>query len=168
MATLFIFAGLPATGKSTLSQQLARRLQAAYVRIDTIEQGLRDQGALRVGHEGYELAYRIAADNLLLGVDVVSDSCNPIELTKRAWQQVALDAGARFINIEVICSDPEEHRQRVERRTSSVPGLRLPTWTDVLEREYHTWSNDKVVIDTAGKSAAECLAAMWSALGLAE
>jgi predicted kinase len=168
MATLFIFAGLPATGKSTLSQQLARRLKAAYVRIDTIEQGLRDQGALRVGNEGYELAYRIAADNLLLGVDVVSDSCNPIELTRRAWQQVALDAGARFINIEVICSDPGEHRQRVERRTSSVPGLRLPTWTDILDREYHTWSDDRVVIDTAGQSAAECLVAMWSALGLAE
>ena len=88
MATLFIFAGLPGAGKTTLAQCLARGIKAAYLRIDTIEQGLRDICGFAVQGEGYWLSYRIAEDNLRLGIDVVADSCNPIELTRREWQQV--------------------------------------------------------------------------------
>jgi len=47
--TLIIFAGLPGSGKSTLAAKLASRLAAAYLRIDTIEQGLRDVCGLAFG-----------------------------------------------------------------------------------------------------------------------
>lgn len=89
---LFIFSGLPATGKTTLAKMLAQHCQATYLRIDTIEQGLRDLCHFQVEGEGYRLSYRIARDNLLLGNSVVADSCNPIWLTRKEWQQVALDA----------------------------------------------------------------------------
>jgi predicted kinase len=156
-ATLYIFSGLPGSGKSTLSQAFARRLGAAYVRIDTIEQALRELCSIDVRGEGYELAYRVAADNLRLGVSVVADSCNPIALTRREWEQVAQDARARSMNIEVVCSDPREHRRRVETRQPTVRGLSLPTWQDVTERRYDTWTGDRVVIDTCGRSEGECL-----------
>jgi len=39
--TLYIFAGLPASGKTTLAQLLAVELKAVHLRIDTIEQALR-------------------------------------------------------------------------------------------------------------------------------
>src|SRR5262245_22565444 len=113
---------------------------AAHLRIDTFEQALRDLCSVDVQGEGYCLAYRIAGDILLSGVSVVADSCNPIELTRREWEQVALDAGVRYVNIEVVCSDVQEHRQRVERRTSTIPGLRLPTWQEVESREYNDWT----------------------------
>ena len=161
---LFIFSGLPGSGKSTLAQSLARHRGAVYLRIDTIEQALRDLCALEVGGEGYRLAYRIASDNLRLGRSVVADSCNPIELTRREWEQVARAAGTKFVNIEVLCSDGAEHRRRVETRTSEVPGLRLPTWSEVENREYHRWTIDHVVIDTAGRSEAECARELLSKL----
>jgi hypothetical protein len=82
---------------------------------------------------------------------VVADSCNPIELTRREWEQVALQARARYVNIEVVCSDVREHRRRVETRASAVPGLKQPTWQDVEGREYHDWTVDRIVVDTAGK-----------------
>jgi predicted kinase len=154
--TLYILAGLPGSGKTTLAQLLARHLGAAYLRIDTIEQALRDLCAVKVEGEGYRLAYRVAADNLRLGLPVVADSCNPIELTRREWEGVARDAGARFVNVEVVCSDAREHRQRVETRASKVRGLKLPTWRDVTEREYHPWTVERVVVDTAGRSEREC------------
>lgn len=160
MATLYIFAGLPGAGKTTLSQALARQVGAVHLRIDTIEQGLRDLCAMKVEGEGYELAYRIAADNLRLGLDVVADSCNPITLTRRAWESVAQDAAADFVNIEVICSDAAEHRQRVETRRASVAGLKLPTWQDVVDREYDRWSGERVVIDTAGDLPEQSLASL--------
>jgi predicted kinase len=150
--TLYIFAGLPASGKTTLAQHLAVDLKSVHLRIDTIEQAIRDLCDFHVEGEGYRLAYRVAADNLRLGLSVVADSCNPIELTRREWEGVAQAQGAEFVNIEVICSDSVEHRRRVENRENSVPNLRLPTWHDVLAREYHSWSVPTVIIDTAGSS----------------
>lgn len=165
MPTLYIFAGLPGTGKTTLSQGLARRIQAAHVRIDTVEQGLRDLCDLQVEGEGYRLSYRIAADNLRLGLDVVADSCNPIGLTRREWEKVADEVGAAFVNVEVVCSDADEHRRRIESRVSNIPGLKLPTWQDVVNREYdREWSRERITIDTAGRSAGECLDELIAAI----
>lgn len=153
---LYIFSGLPGSGKSALSQRVARELGAAYVRIDSIEQGIRDSCSIDVQAEGYRLGYRIAADNLRVGLSVIADSCNPIELTRREWEQVARDAHAGFVNIEVICSDSTEHRQRVEQRVADVPGLKLPSWSEVENREYQSWTVDRIVFDTAGKPEGKC------------
>ncbi|HZS48975.1 MAG TPA: AAA family ATPase [Blastocatellia bacterium] len=162
--TLYIFAGLPGSGKTTLCQELAKRISAVYIRIDTVEQALRDLCSVDVQGEGYRLSYKIAADNLRLGMSVVADSCNPIELTRDEWQQVAIENGARYINIEVICSDELEHRRRVETRVSTVSGLRLPTWDEVKDREYHRWTRDRVIIDTLRKSETDCIDELLSKL----
>ena len=151
---LYIFAGLPGVGKSTLAQRLAGEFGCVYVRIDTIEQALRELCSVSVEAEGYQLAYRMASDNLRVGVSVVADSCNPIEMTRQEWEDLARRAGADFQNIEVFCSDAAEHQRRVETRASTVPGLRLPTWTDVKHRGYETWTRDRITIDTFGKSVA--------------
>lgn len=160
--TLYIFSGLPGSGKTTLSQLLAKKVGAAHVRVDTIEQALRDLCSIHVQGEGYRLAYRVASDILHAGVSVVADSCNPIELTRREWEQVALVAGARYVNIEVICSNTTEHRNRVETRPSTIPGLKMPTWSDVESREYHEWTVERFVIDTADKTESQCLNALLS------
>lgn len=152
---LFIFGGLPGTGKTELSLYLAHQLGAVHLRIDTIEQALREGGVTMSGPEGYSVAYRIAADNLRLGLSVVADSVNPINLTRQAWRTVATDAGVKFCEIEVVCSDLSEHRRRIETRQSTVAGLSLPTWQAVLDREYHSWKEDHCVIDTAGQTPDE-------------
>lgn len=167
-ATLYIFSGLPGSGKTTLSQTLAFRIGAAHLRIDTIEQALRELCSVEVQGEGYRLAYRVAGDILRSGVSVTADSCNPIELTRREWEQVARDAGVPYVNIEVVCSDPGEHRQRVETRTGTVPGLRLPTWQDVLNREYDGWSVSRIVLDTANRSPEDCVDMLMADLAALE
>jgi hypothetical protein len=70
-------------------------------------------------------------------------------LTRDAWVEVANRAGAHAIEIEVQCSDGAEHRRRVETRVSDVPGLSLPTWEQVVGREYHAWKREHIVMDTA-------------------
>ncbi len=150
-----------------MARLLARRLRASYLRIDTIEQGLRDLCGLDVQGEGYRLSYRIAQDNLLLGMSVVADCCNPIALTRREWTRVAEDSGAECRNIEIVCSDREEHRRRVEGRASTVPGLVLPTWKEVRERDYDPWERAEAVrLDTAGRSVDQSFADLLALLKL--
>jgi len=148
---LIIFAGLSAVGKSAIARQLARQMGAVYLRIDSIEQALRDSGSLRgpLDDAGYRAAYAIAEDNLRLGRIVVADSVNPISITRNAWMDVGRSAGVRVVEIEVQCSDAREHRRRAENRTSDIPGLRLPTWDEIVSREYEPWDREHVVIDTA-------------------
>ena len=168
MSMLYIFSGLPGVGKSTLAHELAKRRAAVYLRIDTIEQVLSDVRSIEVKSEGYEVAYRVAADNLRLGLSVVADSCNPIEITRNAWEKVALESGTAHVNIEIICSDKTEHRQRIETRLSTVPGLKLPTWKEVESREYQSWSKDRIQIDTSGKSERESLDSLFSVLAVGQ
>lgn len=152
MTTLYIFSGLPGSGKTTLAKHVAGELNLSYLRIDTIEQALRDLCDVEVIGEGYRLAYRLAADSLQLGHSVVADSCNPIKLTRDEWVEVAVSNQARYVNIEVICSDVGEHRMRVEQRQSDIPNLKQPTWEQVIHREYDDWHMDRIVLDTAGEA----------------
>lgn len=161
---LYIFGGLPATGKTTLARELARDLKAVYLRVDTIEQAILDCEGVIQGPEGYVAAYRLAEDNLKLGASVVADTVNPIEITRAAWRAVATQLGYPFTEIEVICSDTAEHRARVETRSTDIASLQLPTWDDVINREYEPWDSVHIRIDTAHQTPAQSLAALKSAL----
>lgn len=162
--SLYAFSGLPATGKTTLSRLLASRVNAVYLRIDTVERALRDLCGIAVEGEGYGLTYRVASDNLRLGMSVVADCCNPIELTRGEWEAVARDAQARCINIEVICSDAQEHRRRVETRKPGETGSVQLTWEAVVRREYHPWTSERIIVDTAGKTENESFEELLSRL----
>jgi hypothetical protein len=65
----------------------------------------------------------------------------------------------------VICSDQVEHRRRVESRTAEIPGFRLPTWDEVVNRDWDPWdSSARIVIDSGGQTPAQSSAALEHAL----
>lgn len=165
IGTLIIFSGLPGSGKSTLASKLATALPATFIRIDTVEQGLRDIcDIVQIDGKGYRLSYRLAQDNLRLGNIVIADSVNPENFTRQEWNAVATDIGSQFINVEILCSDKAEHQMRVETRGPSVPGAKSPTWDDVLNRTFHLWNEDRISIDTAGKSSDESFEELLAAI----
>ena len=162
---LIAFSGLPGTGKTSIARELARRLRATYLRVDTVEQALRSCGTLEeVMAEGYETIYRLAEDNLNLGLTVIADSVNPIDITRDAWAEVAREAKVALINVEFICSAEAEHRRRVATRSSDIPDLVLATWQKVRNREYRPWTQPRIVIDTAGRSIDACVDDLMSRL----
>src|SRR5262245_8206339 len=136
---LLILSGLPGTGKTTIAHELARRLKAVHVRIDSIEQAIRNAGVMKgaMDDSGYRVGYAVAEDNLRVGLIVIADSVNPLPVTRAAWRDVAARAGKRAVEAEVVCSDLAEHRRRIESRLQDIPGHTLPTWADVVAREYH-------------------------------
>ena len=153
---LYIFAGLPGTGKTTLARQLAQHRRAVYLRIDTLEQALRREGVDVVAH-GYRGAMALAADNLEIGLPVVVDSVNPWPSTRREYRAVAQAVGCPYVDIEVVCSDEAEHRRRVEQRVIDIAGHARVTWQQVRERDYRPWDEAPVRVDTAGKTVGQSL-----------
>lgn len=149
MRTLYIFSGLPGVGKSTLAAMLCRYIGASYLRVDVIEQSLKDVCGLTLYNEGYLVAAQQATDCLKQGLDVVADSCNLVPQSRELWEQSATTAQASFVNIEVICTNRTEHKLRIEQRISTVDGLVLPTWEDVCNREQAPWNETIITIDTA-------------------
>ena len=164
---LVVLSGLPGVGKTTIARELARTMSAVYVRIDSIEQALRGEG-LEVEGEGYAVAHAISEDNLRLGRIVVADSVNPWPLTRDEWRSVAARAGVRVVDVEVICSDEAEHRRRVESRTADIPGHRVPTWSDVVERDYRPWHRERLIIDTARLDVQQSVQAIVTAVSVAD
>jgi chloramphenicol 3-O-phosphotransferase len=102
------------------------------------------------------LAYAIADDNLRQGRNVIGDSVNGWSVTRNAWRDTGVRAGPQLIEVEIMCSDLEEHRRRVETRDSEVPGLLLPNWQAVMARDYEPWDRDHLTIDTAVRSIEDC------------
>ena len=145
---LIILSGLSGVGKTTIARELAKTIGAVHLRIDSIEQALRRCG-LRVEAEGYVVAYAVAEDNLRLGRVVIADSVNPWPLTRDAWRAVATRANVPALDVEIVCSDRETHKRRVESRVADIPGHICPSWQDVIERDYRPWERERLVIDSA-------------------
>ena len=164
---LIVFGGLPGTGKSTIARALARERGAVYLRIDTIEQALRSSGMIAgdVGPAGYVVAYALAEENLRLGRSVAANSVNPLTITRDAWRNVASVTASPIVEVEVICSDADEHRRRIETRVLDIIGLTPPTWRDVIERHYERWDRPRLILDTAGRRPAEALDELRSRIG---
>ena len=134
MVALIVLGGLPGSGKSSIARELARETGAMWLRIDSIEQAIRESAVLprSIDDAGYRVAYGIAEDNLRLGSNVIGDSVNGWSVTRNAWRDTGVRAGAQLIEVEIICSDSKEHRRRIETRVSEVPGLILPDWQAVI------------------------------------
>ena len=174
---LTVVGGLPAVGKTAVCREVLRlRAEArprsrppTWLRIDSIEQALRDSGEMlpdMPAGAGYYVAAAVARDVLTSGGDVLVECVNPLPLTRRLWEETASALGCRFLAVEIVCSDKAEHRRRVQQRVSDIEGLELPDWRAVERRDYAPWPEADLRLDTARLTVTEAARAIISAGGV--
>ena len=165
---LVVVGGLPGVGKTTVARALAGRLGAAHLRIDAFEVALLQQGLVAdpagVGSHGYALALAAADTCLGAGTGVVVDAVFPVAAARRPFRELGVRHDAPVHWLRLICSDPAEHRRRVEQRTADLPGHVAPDWAAVRRRDVDQWHERHTVVDTAtGDPLAAVLAAVAAA-----
>lgn len=149
-----VFAGLPGTGKSLLSEHAARRLGCPLFVKDRLEATLRRNGIGPENNSGwaaYDLLTTLADEQLKLGLSAILDSTATFESVRAAWRDAAARHGAAFKVVECVCSDVQLHRSRLAGRQRGIPGWDELSWEDVerVRRNYAPWTDDRLVLDAA-------------------
>ena len=151
---LVAFAGLPGSGKTLLARSVADRLGATFLRIDTIESAVASTLAPVGGSPvGYVAAAQVAEDQLVAGRDVVVDAVNAVEPAREGWRRLGGRTGARLLFVEVVCTDPVEHRRRVEGRSGDWPGHDVPDGHTVSSAPWEPFADDRLLVDNLGDPA---------------
>lgn len=150
--SLIVLAGLPGSGKSTMARLIAMHTGAVWLRVDVLEAAMIAAGISRSFETGLAAYIGVrdqARDHLLLGRWVIVDAVNGVEEARKMWRDLSVELSVNRWVVELVCSDLVEHRRRVESRTSPTPPLPMPTWEEVLCREYVTWKEPVLTVDTA-------------------
>ncbi|MFC6357391.1 AAA family ATPase [Luethyella okanaganae] len=155
---LIVFAGLPGSGKSTIGEIIGARLGATVVSVDPIESAILSAGIdsdQPTGLAAYLVAENIAERELVSGRSVIVDAVNAVEPARMQWRELAVRAGVMLRVVEVVCSDEEVHKARLERRVRNLPHFEELTWRAVEQSldGYEPWtgpssSMPRVTIDS--------------------
>lgn len=150
---LIVMAGLPGAGKSSVAEAVAGRLQCPIVSLDPIEAAMWRAGIARTeptGLAAYVVAEEVARAQLQVGNTVVVDAVNDVEPARQQWRLLAESFGRRLTFVEVSCSDPTEHRRRLEARRRDIEGFPEPTWESVAARRsgFDGWADDRIRVDS--------------------
>lgn len=76
-----------------------------------------------------------------------------VDTVETALARAAGVHGARVLEVELVCTDVDLYRRRLESRVQDLPGPENPSWEQVTGREHEGWHRDHPELDTAVNSA---------------
>ena len=162
MGNVYVFRGKAATGKSTLADKLALKLNVPVIRKDDIVDALKMTAGIDKSLVNnavcYNILYKIIQTNLSLGTSMILD----IALGDRANAETffnRLDFGDnKVLWFFVTCSDKAEWKRRhLERLANPLPSQSFKSFEHVLEHYKSADVNPfeyEHIIDTADTSGA--------------
>ena len=155
-------AGLPGTGKSAIAEKIRDRLGYPLISVDPLESAILSAGIdadQPTGLAAYLVAETLASAVLESGSSVIIDAVNAVNPAREQWVNLADRHGAALTFVEIICSDPAIHRERLEKRNRNLPHVSEPSWHAVEQSldEYDEWSGPSAEVDRITLDSVELL-----------
>ncbi len=132
--TLVIVSGLPGTGKTTLSTELARRLYLPVLRIDDIVLAVPEAAGMDFWDRQIDILLNLAETQLRVGISVILDSVF-MAYDRYAARDIAAAHNAAFRPIYSFVSDEAIWQARVEARFDALSNPDTATWSGILEQQ---------------------------------
>ena len=135
--------GAPGSGKTTLAKALLKRISCVYLDnnflADAFFRDTRTDRLYRsIRRKLYDVLYRIARENLLVGNSVLLDVPHITHVQDRNWcrfmQGMALDTRAKLVAVRCLV-DEKTLRLRLEQRAEPRDAWKLRNWKEFAERE---------------------------------
>ena len=150
--SLIIFSGLPGSGKSTLSEAVAKKMSLPIFSVDPIESSIIRSGIVKsfeTGLAAYLVSEMLATEHLKLGTSVIIDAVNSVKEPREMWRNLSKKNNAELIIIECVLNHII-HKKRIESRVRNIHGIQEVTWVDVenCRREYFPWNEERLVVDS--------------------
>ncbi len=153
-ARLVVFSGVPGVGKSSIADAVGRASGMPVYAIDWLLGALTPFGGQHLDELweiGEELLTTLAVRALSSGQSAIIDAPAESIGTRERWAGLAERAGAGFVAVWCECSDPDEHRARVQGRSRGIPGWHdAGDWDNVVRRlaSFPPWPPDALRLDT--------------------
>ncbi len=162
---LIVTAGLPGAGKSTIADELGARLGIPVISVDPLESAILSAGIdadQPTGLAAYLVAETLASSVLASGSGLIVDAVNAVNPAREQWVRLAERHGVALRFIEVVCSDVDVHRERLEARNRNLPHVSEPTWHAVEQSldEYDEWSGPSAAVERLTLDSVEALPAL--------
>jgi predicted kinase len=146
---LVVTAGLPASGKSTIAEVVGNRLGLPVLSVDPIEVAILSAGIdseQPTGLAAYLVAEAMAEGVLAGGGGVVIDAVNAVEPAREQWVKLAARQGAMLRFLEVVCSDPEIHRERLAARAGRHAKTDVAFAVEQSLDEWEPWTGEAAAV----------------------
>ena len=158
-------AGLPGTGKSAIAEKIRERLGYPLISVDPLESAILSAGIdadQPTGLAAYLVAETLASTVLESGSSIIIDAVNAVNPAREQWVNLAARHGAALTFVEIICSDPAIHRERLEKRNRNLPHVSEPSWHAVEQSldEYDEWSGPSAEVDRITLDSVEPLSSV--------